>query len=74
MSRFIAAIFMVVFAGTEFVLVWFFFKKYIWVIPLVILSNIFFTWLLTNRFLLSFIVFPYAQPIVKYFNLKKINE
>lgn len=63
-----------VFAGSEFVLVWFLYKKYIWIIPIVILSNILFTWLLMNRLLLSFIVFPYAQPIVKYFNIKKINE
>ena len=62
-----------IFAICEAILVWRFFRLYFWIIPLVIFTNIVGTWLLINRVLIPFMVFPFAQPIVKYFTFVRLN-
>ena len=74
LSRACVALFFVVIGGIEFLLVWYLEQYYIYMIPAVITFNLFFTWLVTNRLLLSIILFPYSSSLVMNHVTRQLNE
>lgn len=57
------ALIVILFLALEFFM-WWFLEQHYWLIPAVLVFNVFGTWLLTNTLILRGIVFPYSSSLI----------